>query len=226
MSKATEFRKLVTQGLPIALIILYLLFPVQFVQVSEHPLGKFIAVMMIALYSYQDMMHGLLLCLLIILFYHQEDVEGFISDTTQNYVEYLPKPSRKSHADFDNHLEKDFTHIDEAYPNSIPPVKKVAEFLFRREYCDASLNRVKYKNQNVKNCLVTHVYPELQFSDGECNPCDKTCHFNVKRQQNAEVHLQPTSSKHSIVWDMLDSMVGNSQETVMLDKQVATKYVE
>ena len=223
MSKATEFRKLVTQGLPIALIILYILFPVHFVQVSEHPLGKFIAVMMIVLYTYQDMMHGLLLCLLVILFYHKE-VEGFVSETTQNYVDFLPKPSRKSHADFENHLEKDFTHVEEAYPNTLQPVKKVSEFLFRRDYCDASLNRIKYKNQNVKNCLLTHVYPELQFRDAECNTCDKTCHFNVKRQ--TEQHLQPVSSKRSIVWDMLDSMVGNSQETVLIDKHVATKYVE
>jgi hypothetical protein len=205
MSKSTEFRKLVTQGLPIALIILYLLFPVVFVRASEHPLGKFVAVMIIVLYTYQDMIQGLIICLLIIIFYHKE-VEGFISETTQNYVDFLPKPSRKTNNEFENHLEKDFTPIE--------------------DFCDASLNNVKYKDQKVKNCLVTHVYPELQFRDGECNPCDKTCHFSVQHKQRVEQHLQPTSSKRGIVWDMLDSMVGSTDEPIVLNKQIATKIIE
>jgi hypothetical protein len=225
MSKSTEFRKLVTQGLPIALIILYLLFPVVFVRASEHPLGKFVAVMMIVLYTYQDMIQGLIICLLIIIFYHKE-VEGFISETTQNYVDFLPKPSRKTNNEFENHLEKDFTPIEDAYPEKLHPVKKVSEFLFRRDFCDASLNNVKYKDQKVKNCLVTHVYPELQFRDGECNPCDKTCHFSVQHKQRVEQHLQPTSSKRGIVWDMLDSMVGSTDEPIVLNKQIATKIIE
>jgi hypothetical protein len=227
MSHTEEFRKLIIQGLPVAIILLYVLFPVSFARVSSHPLGKCIAVLMIVLYSYQDMMHGLIICLLIILYY-QQDSEGFLSRQTQEYAEYLPKPSLKEHSiGFEGHAEKDFTPVEEAYPDTLPPVRKVSELLFRREFCHPTDGQVLHKNQPVYHSLVSHVYPELTFREGECNPCDRTCHFTIDRKQEAEGDLQPKSSRYASLREMAKYLVGSTEEPVVVfHDQVATKIID
>ena len=201
MLATKELLNLTRQGLPIILIISFLLFHDAFINVSKHPLGKLIAVFAISIYTYYDMTHGLVICLLVILYYHQE-MESFISNSGLNYQEYLPKPSKKETiAQFENNLEQDFTHVDEAYPLNLPPIKKVSEAIFRRERCVHS--KVKHKNQTLKHHLVTHIYPEMSFREGECNPCDSTCHFTVLSKQTIENQLKPTSSRSTVTQDIL-----------------------
>lgn len=210
MSHAREFHKLIIQGLPIALIILYVLFPALFRKISSLPLGKCIAVVIIILYTFQDMMFGFVVCLLVILFYQRDATEGFLSKPIQNYVEFLPKPSLKEDSiTFDSNSNTDFTSVNEAYPENLPPIRKVSEQLFRREFCHSTENRVTFKNQKVNNSLVTHVYPELEFREGECNPCDRTCHFNINRKHDTEVDLQPVSSKYSSIVDVAYKMISS-----------------
>ena len=227
MSHPPEFSKLILQGSPVVLIILYVLFPGSFARVSSHPLGKCIAVLMIVLYSYQDMMHGLIICLLIILYY-QSEVEGFVSRQTQEYVDYLPKPAHKEDSTlFVGHLDKDYTHVEEAYPDTLPPIKKVSELLFRRDFCHPTNNRVLHKKQPVHHSLVSHVYPELSFREGECNPCDRTCHFTINHKHDAEVDLQSKSSKYSSLTEMAKYLVGSGEEPVVVfHDQVATKITD
>jgi hypothetical protein len=224
MADIKEFRKLVTQGLPIALIILFILFPTSFARVSSQPLGKCIAVAMIVFYTYQDMMHGFIICLLTILFY-QREMEGFLSKSTQEYVEFLPKPSLKEHSiAYKGNLDKDFTSLEEAYPDNLPPIKKVSEHLFRREYCNKTTNQVEYKDQTVKNSMVSHVYPELTFRQGECNPCDRTCHFTINRKQDAEEDLQSKSSKYATLKGVANYLMNlEGEPVVVFQKEVATK---
>ena len=222
-----EFRKLVTQGLPIALTILYLLFPAPFVQVSIQPLGKCIAVAMIVLLTYQDMMHGFVICLLTIIYYQGEVVEGFlVSKTTQNYADFLPKPSLKEDSiTFQGHLGRDFTSVGEAYPDTLQPIRKVSEHLFRKDFCHSTESHVLFKDQKVGKSLISHVYPELTFRDGDCNPCDRTCHFTINRKQDAEEDIKPKSSKYSSLLEMAKYVVmSNKEEPVVVFKdQVATK---
>ena len=197
MLPTKELSKLIHQGLPILLIIIYLLFPDHFLHVSKHPLGKLIAVFAISIYTYYDMTHGLVICLLVILYYHQE-MESFISKSGVNYQEYLPKPSPKDAiAMFENNIEKDYTHVDEAYPLNLPPIKKVSEAIFRKERCVQS--KVQHKNQTLKNHLVTHIYPDLNFREGECNPCDETCHFTIQKKQAIEDKLKPATARRGVL---------------------------
>lgn len=211
MLPTKELLKLIRQGLPIILILFYMLFPEAFVNVSKHPLGKLLAVFAIVVNTYYDMTHGLVICLLVILYYHQE-MESFISKSGVNYHEYIPKPSKKETiAQFENNLDRDFTHVDEAYPQNVPPIKKESEAIFRKERCVDS--KVQYKNQTLKNHLVTHVYPELNFRDGECNPCDTTCHFTILSKQTTENKLKPSSGRGVIVQDILTMCGFPVQET-------------
>ena len=194
MLEKLETKELLLQGFPVLLFISYLLFPRAFVKVSKHPLGKLIAVVIICMYTYRDMTYGLFACLLTILFYHQE-METFLSQSTTNYVEYLPKSSTKEHSNHfdDDDLENEDLYLDEAYPVKGPPRKKVSESLYRKEHCVDS--RVQHKDQDLKNHLVTHVHPELNFSNGECNPCDRTCRFTIGSKQSTENQLKPVNTR-------------------------------
>ena len=222
MLPTKELLKLIRQGLPIFLIIVYLLFPDAFVNISKHPLGKLIAVFAISIFTYYDMTHGLVICLLVILYYHQE-MESFISKSGVNYQEYLPTPSKKETiAQFENNLENDFTHVSEAYPQKLPPIKKEAEAIFRRERCVNS--KVIHKNQTLKNQLVTHIYPELNFREGECNPCDSTCHFTVTSKQAVENKLKPASARGVLIKDMLELCGFPEKEAFGLKDSAFTPY--
>jgi len=224
MLSSTEFVYFVTQSLPVVLVILYFLYPESFRRVSEHPLGKLIAIFLIALYSYQDIIHGIFICLLVIVYYHQ-NVEDFISESGMNYVEHLPKASEKEGSCvFDSNLEKDFTSVEEAYPSDLKPVKKVGESLFRKENCASDSSKVMFKGQTVKNNLVAHVYPEVQFHNSECNPCDRTCHFSIQKKQDIEEKLQlPKSSNESVLWEMISTLTSTNDEPIVIYKnQLAT----
>uniref|UniRef100_A0A6C0CMC7 Uncharacterized protein n=1 Tax=viral metagenome TaxID=1070528 RepID=A0A6C0CMC7_9ZZZZ len=223
MAKSIEFIKLMRQGLPIVLILCYLLFSDRFVYVSKTYLGKMIAVFIICLYSLQDVTHGLLICLLIILFYH-EQVEGFLSKSTQEYANHIPKASQKfsSTSTFENHLEKDFTSVNFAYPTKVKPIKKENETLFRKEKCLNS--KVVHKNQNMKNQMITHVYPELQFSGDQCNPCDPTCHFTIEKRQETEKSLEPMNSHTSVLEDIAGMFGMTKSEPFVVKNIITSEY--
>jgi hypothetical protein len=224
MLSSHDFVLFCTQCLPVVLIILYFLYPVSFRTVSDHPLGKLIAISLIMLYSYQDIIHGIVICLLVIIYYHQQ-VEEFISDSGKNYAEYLPKPSDKNGScEFENHLEKDFLSIEDAYPSKIKPIKKVSESLFRKERCAKDTAKVHWKGETVKTNLIRYVYPELQYNDSECNPCDRTCHFTIQQKQQVEEQLQtPKSSKDTVLWDMISALTSSKDEPIVIyQNQVAS----
>jgi hypothetical protein len=48
---------------------------------------------------------------------------------------------------------------------------------FRKTNC--SNGKVTYKNAAVKNEMIQHVFPEIEFPSTACNPCDKRCAFNI-----------------------------------------------
>lgn len=203
MLETKELFPFLLQGFPILLCISYLLFPSAFVKVSKHPLGKMIAVALICMYTYRDMTYGLFACLLTILFYHRE-MESFLSESTMNYEKYLPKSAKKENSvHFDeNNLKNTHLDVEEAYPVKTLPVKRVSESLFRKDTCVNS--KVRYKGQDLKNHVVTHVHPELNFRDGECNPCDRTCHFTISSKQSIENKLKPVNTKdHTLAGGIL-----------------------
>jgi len=41
-----------------------------------------------------------------------------------------------------------------------------------------------YKGNEVKNDMIEHVFPEINFKDDVCNPCDKRCKFSILEQDS------------------------------------------
>ena len=120
---------------PILFIILYLLFPERFIQVSLHPLGKMIAIMAILITTYQNMLYGVLISFMVILYYtysYSSDItDSFLSNTGNNYVDFLPEPSdKKSEGVYDGIVSKsseEATAVEKAYPDTLAPIQKVKE---------------------------------------------------------------------------------------------------
>lgn len=141
--------------------------------------------------------------------------ETFLSKSTEDYIKYIPKPFRKtSSTETKDYLAKDYTCMQEAYPEELPPIKKVGEALFRKEKCHQS--KVQYKNQTMNNHMVTHVYPELQFREDVCNPCNKNCHFTIEKKQSIEKDLVPRNTHTSVVEDIQELLGKSKNEPIVV----------
>lgn len=227
---SNEWIKMGTQGIPIILALLLLLFPRIVRSYSDTHLGKLLATSIICLYAYQDITVGILVCLLVILYYHMQNYstfESFLSKSTKDYVKHLPKPFHKLDSEMKgepkDYLAKDYNRVEDAYPDKLSPIKRVGEALFRKDKCHQS--RVQYKNQNLNNNTITHVYPELQFREDVCNPCDRTCHFTIEKKQSIEKDLVPKNTHTSVVEDIQELLGRNKKEpVVVLDNFVASTF--
>lgn len=242
MIKSNTSRSLLYSSVPIVLIVLYFLFPLGFHKVASHPLGKFLAVIIIITFSSMDMLHGVFLTFLMILYYEYAKYSPYASCTAtqpesftlspsgKNYADNIPKASDKN-GNY-NAVEgipennRNDIYLEEAYPDQLPPIKKVNEAIFRKKKCSKDSNRVLHKKQCIRQINnIEHVYPSLQYRDGVCNPCDKTCHFTINEKQKKEQELMPKSSKDNVLWDMVTSFFSNEEEPVVIfeKEEVATK---
>lgn len=223
--KPNQLLQLVTQASPVFFILLFLFFPLEFVVISEHSLGKFVAVLLISLYTYQDVTHGFVVCMLFILYYQQDFLqtmkESFLSAPGQNYYNFIPSKSLKqSSPEFSEMVESDHTPVSKAYPESVRPLQTEKESAFRKEKCNME-NVVAYKDLVVKHPMVTFVYPELRYHENApCNPCDSTCHFSIAdRKQIAEEELKSNESRH-----VLQAIVFSSGDPVVIGSEKASKF--
>jgi hypothetical protein len=104
MLQDIEFLNLFTQVLPVFLIIAFVLYEQHLILFSRTALGKITFIILIALYTDKNILYGLSICLIVILFYlytdkeHNEHIfnESFISNTTQKYNDYIPKKALKT----------------------------------------------------------------------------------------------------------------------------------
>ena len=198
------------QFIPILLILAYFTNPRSFVFFSHTVLGKLFAVVFIIFYTQLDKIYGLLACILVVFYYQTDYVEGLLNINDSNGSEFesprnipLPEPekikeSKKESVDgfseYNNHVDAE----------TEDPITKYSEIKkqFQKEYCmDGSLI---YKNQSVRTDMAEHVFPEIDFKNGKCNPCDKTCDFSVieERMKSERDLALPASSNEE--WDNND----------------------
>jgi hypothetical protein len=49
----------------------------------------------------------------------------------------------------------------------------------------------------VKNDMAEHIFSELKFKNGTCNPCSKTCDFSIIESRiKTEDELKPINTKY------------------------------
>ena len=189
--------EIIIQFIPIIIIFTLLKFSKHFVNFSFTILGKLIAILIIIFYSAIDIMVGLCVCGLVILYYQSDYVENMlnISDVLE-IDDVIDIPSLEN----DNGIPDDgmylvpmATNTDNKKPRQIKgkqPCKSKCNKCegmtdyksdlinkFKKENCVGG--ELKYKDMTVKNDMAEHVFSELAFNNKPCNACDNTCKYSI-----------------------------------------------
>lgn len=194
--------QIVSQFIPILLILLLLTNTTEFIKFSHTIIGKLIAITILIFYIILDKTVGLLTCVLIILYYQCDFVENVlnqfnISESFDNVgINNVPdattttaEPGTGLFAYFPLSLLDKLGFTNYA---SIPtPPDAITEF--RKRNCEE--NQLIHKGMNVKDENIDLIFPELKFKNDKCNPCDKNCNFSIiEFKLNNEAELIPIDS--------------------------------
>ena len=165
----------------IFLIFIFLTYPTEMEQFSHSILGKLCAVILIAYYTIQNLIYGLLFCIVVIYYYQ---------------IHHFAVDSKK--------VAEGFTSVDlyEAgkYTNYTEPVvypeRGEAELEFIQNHCDKG-GDLKYKEFTINPEMTEHVFPEIQTTGHSvCNPCNPMCKFSVinNKLRTEDEIVKPKSS--------------------------------
>jgi len=165
-----NYKTVVSQFIPIIVAFLFIFYTDWLVIFSNSILGKVIALGIVVFYTILDKYVGMFVCALVLFFYQLGGVENMLNKT-EGFVEY-----------HENHDADD------------TPQPNIAQTEFREENCKNNL--LKYKNMTVKPDMAEHVFPELKFKNGTCNPCESSCKFSIiESKLKAQSELTPIHSK-------------------------------
>lgn len=155
------------------IIYLFLLFPEYAEPFSHSILGKFLIILLIAIYTSYNILYGLLFCLLIIIYYYHLDTkwnpyEGFLNEyqlesgKTDDF--YKMPPNTTVYTPY-----QDLTSTNDAD--------------FVKQNCpDGNLTKHTtgpMGDFRVPTEMAGHVFPELAYPGPPCNPCSQQCAFKV-----------------------------------------------
>jgi len=187
-----------SQFIPIILLFLIVSNPDIIIQFSNMSIGRFIAVAIILFYSSINKYLGLLSCMLIVLYY-----QLYTFDDNKEYFENL------SFARFEEQKEQPpkvletspvrYTDYSSLYKTECakPAPQIDANSLLKKQFTDRFCDRdvLKYKDVGVRSEMVQHVFPEIQFKAGKCNPCSATCEFSIiANKLHMEEKMKPIST--------------------------------
>jgi len=172
---------------------------------SQTILGKILAICIIVYYTVMcNKLMGLLVCSLVILYYQSDIVENMLN--MDDIMDNMFKKDKKDENEHENededeeedvegmqtmqsHKKKDLiakepmANVKELY-TAPSIVQKSLERMsndipreFREQNCDGE--QLKYKDMDVKNEMIQHVFPEVNFEKEDCNVCKDTCDFSI-----------------------------------------------
>jgi len=198
-------KTIISQFIPIIIVMLLLSFSNEFVNFSFSILGKFIALSIIMYYTYLDKYLGLIVCLLIIIYYQSDVVENMLNtdDIMEKMVEQFE--TRKRLKDDSLHVEnmqpmnptslntdRIMSKVNEVYNQNVSNHENNIEGMeikdsFIKENCKG--NKLLHKNMPVRPEQTSLIFPEIKYEDSQCNICDKTCNFSIEHRQKTEAEL-------------------------------------
>jgi hypothetical protein len=200
--------------IPFVLLLLFILYPSNFILLSNTILGKIIAIIITAFYIFQDILSGTLVGLIFVCFYQTDMVSKICKS---EHFEIMPLPMMIPEEDGPapaTELFTDYSSEEEALESFIDPVirpyengnahigsssintrnrikiQPESETIFKNQHCSKDLE-LTYNNQ-----IITHpetiqmIYKELEFLNGKvCNPCDPTCSFSYSTSHNPQTKV-------------------------------------
>jgi hypothetical protein len=220
---------LILNFLPMVLIYLIATYSPQVARISHTVLGKVVAIGLILLYSFFDIVSGILVCALVILYYQTDYVESFAGheDIKEEQTEGLTiikdevlivgeisTPIKNTQVEGHEEVLSSTPGeaLEDAYPLKpkiiidITTDKKISDF--RKKHC--SKGHLTHKEQVINPEMAEHVFPEIKQGDfHKCNVCDPSCRFDIINSQSdklikAEENLMKPKSSNDffdIVWN-------------------------
>ena len=176
----------------IFLIFIFLTYPTEMEYFSHSILGKLCAVIFIAYYTTQNLIYGLIFCLVVIYYYQ---LHHFSADT-KKVAEGFTSVDIYESGKYTDHIEP-----------VVYPERNQSELDFIQNHCDND-GHLNYKEFNINPEMVEHVFSEVQTSGHSvCNPCNPMCKFSIinnKLRTESEI-VKPKSSNEwfSIVIDKI-----------------------
>ena len=207
--------KIIIQFIPIIMIFTLLKFSKVFVDFSFTILGKLLAVLIIIFYSTIDIMVGLCVCGLVILYYQSDYVENMLNISDVLEVNDVIPSISGLEIDYDaTGIPDDGIYlVPMAVNNDIKKPRQgkkqckskcnkcegMTNFKpdlidqFKKENCVGG--ELKYKDMNVKNDMAEHVFSELKFYNSLCNACNNTCKYSIiESKVKTEEKMTPIST--------------------------------
>jgi len=187
----------------ISIFLLFILFPDEIFLYSDTILGKFMAVIIIIYSTYESVIYGLFVCIMIIWFYQSDILDRFRYRYrySENFTAlpnlnpqavYIPN---HPHKDIESIPTLDALSLDKVYPDELPPLKKESEQIFRNQHCSEDLELMYKDTKIIHKENISQLFPEVTFfNEYICNPCDTRCRFRVKKI-NEENELMPKHSR-------------------------------
>ena len=208
--------KLLLNFLPMVLLYLVATYSEEVAKWSHTLLGKTIAVFIILLYSFFDIVSGLLACALVIFYYQSDYVESFVSgeikqESKDGYTKISLKETQAILLDVSEPTENGEIgeRLEDAYPLT-PTVDVVYDKdvnRFRQKHCKKG--HLVHKGQVVKPEMAEHVFPQVtQDSFHKCNICDPACSFDLGLIEKEDELVNPKSSN-----DWFDRVWSNMRAT-------------
>lgn len=175
-----KIKTIIVNFIPIFILFGLLSYTEKFIHISGSVLGKLIAVFIILFYTTIDILHGILVTALIILYYQSDIVESMIntydyesiSDNSLEDAEDINAPTLLTTDESQCYLSQ----YENTTINKNNFSKKRTKN-FRKQHCKKG--HLVNKCQNVPIDMTEHVYPEVSFINDKCNICDSTCNFTV-----------------------------------------------
>jgi len=205
----------IAQFIPIILIAILLSYSREFVEFSQNMLGKITGLAIVLFYTYLDKYVGLVLCLILIIYYQSDFVENMLNTDDimnkmfENFEQQKIKEVKEKMSTIEpvkpkqSPLSESMSTITDVYP-----VKKLDEDedeeeeeegmnvinKFRQDNCKGT--QLIYKHEPVKPDMVGHIFPNIQFNRDKCNPCDNGCDISIiENRLIAENELISKSSR-------------------------------
>tara|TARA_B110000285_G_scaffold177460_1_gene199331 strand:+ start:4348 stop:5052 length:705 start_codon:yes stop_codon:yes gene_type:complete len=199
----------VAQFIPIIVIITLLSYSNEFVNMSNTILGKIFAICIVLFYTSLDKYMGLVLCLLVIVYYQSDFVENMLNTDDmmdklfENFeaskTEALSNPTQgdKQIQDGDkkkSQLQENMSSLSDVYAadtqededDDEEPGKEGMET--RKEGMatvsdfrkqNCKGKKLLSKGSEVKPDMVKHIFPNVEFTNHTCNVCDDSCNFSI-----------------------------------------------
>lgn len=168
-----EISKCICDFSLIFIIYAFLVFPHQMRKFSHSIFGRALAILLIVYYSYQDVLYGLLFCVIVIFYYQLDDLQNSGKEGFE--WEYQLESGKTD--DFNKTIH-DTTSYEPYDAPTLLFSGNSQQISFVEQNCQKG-NLTKDKLR-VNPEMREHVFPQLETS---CNPCNKQCSFKILEER-------------------------------------------